>query len=189
MSLLLMRPELDVWSPGEHNGTFRGNSLAFVTAAAALELWTEEFASGVRERSEVLTEWCASLATEFPANLRAKGIGMMQGLEFVDPRDAVEVADRASRDGIVVECCGPLDEVLKVMAPLNIELDLFRSTLARLADTIGLVLRRTALPDVLRLERDEAVLDPHDDCGDAVARSELPHRVADVEFDGLLRDR
>ncbi|WP_346656475.1 aminotransferase class III-fold pyridoxal phosphate-dependent enzyme [Bradyrhizobium sp. NBAIM01] len=32
MSLLLLKKEHDVWVPGEHNGTFRGNSL--VTAAA-----------------------------------------------------------------------------------------------------------------------------------------------------------
>ncbi|MGH3851023.1 MAG: aspartate aminotransferase family protein, partial [Pseudonocardiaceae bacterium] len=30
MALTLIRPELDVWEPGEHNGTFRGNNPAFV---------------------------------------------------------------------------------------------------------------------------------------------------------------
>ena len=39
LSLVLLRPELDVWAPGEHNGTFRGNNLAFVTATAALDYW------------------------------------------------------------------------------------------------------------------------------------------------------
>ena len=37
MSLVLMKPELDVWKPGAHSGTFRGNNLAFVTATQALE--------------------------------------------------------------------------------------------------------------------------------------------------------
>jgi diaminobutyrate-2-oxoglutarate transaminase len=41
MALLLLRPDRDVWNPGEHNGTFRGNNLAFVAAAEALELWTD----------------------------------------------------------------------------------------------------------------------------------------------------
>lgn len=188
MSLLLMRPELDVWAPGEHNGTFRGNSLAFITAEAALELWTDEFASGIRARSDILSDWCSSLAGEFPESLKVKGIGMMQGLEFADPGCAAAAADSASRSGIVIECCGPRDEVLKVMAPLNIEPDLFRSTLASLADSIRRVLYRSdeAVP---RLERDEAVLDPHDDCRDAVTGAELPHRVAEVELHGLLGDR
>ncbi|MHC5824585.1 MAG: diaminobutyrate--2-oxoglutarate transaminase, partial [Nostoc sp.] len=37
MSLLLIKPELDIWEPGEHTGTFRGNQLAFVGGTAALE--------------------------------------------------------------------------------------------------------------------------------------------------------
>jgi diaminobutyrate-2-oxoglutarate transaminase len=43
-----MRPDLDVWSPGEHNGTFRGHNPAFVTATAALEHW----------RSDAFTDEC-----------------------------------------------------------------------------------------------------------------------------------
>ncbi|MEZ5395739.1 MAG: aminotransferase class III-fold pyridoxal phosphate-dependent enzyme [Bryobacterales bacterium] len=35
-SVVLLKPELDQWKPGEHNGTFRGHNLAFVTAAAAI---------------------------------------------------------------------------------------------------------------------------------------------------------
>lgn len=42
MALTLMRPEYDVWQPGEHNGTFRGYNPAFVTAARALEVfWSD----------------------------------------------------------------------------------------------------------------------------------------------------
>ncbi|MEC9341992.1 MAG: aspartate aminotransferase family protein, partial [Pseudomonadota bacterium] len=42
MALLLMRPELDRWQPGEHTGTFRGNNLAFVAATKALEFWDDD---------------------------------------------------------------------------------------------------------------------------------------------------
>src|SRR5690625_7427044 len=37
MSMVLMKPEYDIWSPGAHSGTFRGNNLAFVTATEALK--------------------------------------------------------------------------------------------------------------------------------------------------------
>jgi diaminobutyrate-2-oxoglutarate transaminase len=37
LAVTLIRPDLDEWMPGEHNGTFRGNNHAFVTAAAAIE--------------------------------------------------------------------------------------------------------------------------------------------------------
>ena len=33
-AIVLLREKLDEWTPGEHNGTFRGNNHAFVTAAA-----------------------------------------------------------------------------------------------------------------------------------------------------------
>ncbi len=59
MSLCLFRPELDVWEPGEHNGTFRGNNPAFVTATAALEAyWTDGAAmeKQTRARGEQIEE-------------------------------------------------------------------------------------------------------------------------------------
>ena len=37
LALTLIKPEIDVWAPGEHNGTFRGNQLAFVAAKAGIE--------------------------------------------------------------------------------------------------------------------------------------------------------
>jgi len=41
-AITLLKPELDQWEPGKHNGTFRGHNLAFVTATAALEtFWTK----------------------------------------------------------------------------------------------------------------------------------------------------
>src|SRR5690606_37322762 len=41
LALVLMKPEHDVWAPGEHNGTFRGHNPAFVTAATALDYWRD----------------------------------------------------------------------------------------------------------------------------------------------------
>ena len=32
LALTLLKPELDIWEPGEHNGTFRGFAPAFATA-------------------------------------------------------------------------------------------------------------------------------------------------------------
>lgn len=136
MSLLLIAPERDVWLPGEHNGTFRGSSLAFVTASAAIGLWDNAFSQGICERSEALDRWCADLESEFVDLLFRRGIGMMQGLEFARASRASVVADRAAEAGIILECCGPRDEVLKVMPPLNIEMPLFVATLDRLSTIV-----------------------------------------------------
>src|SRR3546814_835597 len=49
-AVVLLKPEHDVWAPGEHNGTFRGNNHAFVTARVALEkFWRDDrFSKTVR---------------------------------------------------------------------------------------------------------------------------------------------
>ena len=49
LALVVLKRELDVWKPGEHNGTFRGNNHAFVTATAAIEhYWSD---AGFRRRA------------------------------------------------------------------------------------------------------------------------------------------
>jgi diaminobutyrate-2-oxoglutarate transaminase len=143
MSLLLVRPEFDTWRPGEHNGTFRGNGLAFVAGTAALELWcAPEFVAGIQERSDLLANWSNDMVNEFPALVsRGKGTGMMMGLEFVSPQAAALVAERARNLSVIVERCGPRDEVIKILAPLNIEFDLFQEGLNRLRAAIGSVAR------------------------------------------------
>ncbi|RUV29678.1 aminotransferase class III-fold pyridoxal phosphate-dependent enzyme, partial [Mesorhizobium sp. M7A.F.Ca.MR.148.00.0.0] len=41
LSIVLIRPDLDIWKPGEHSGTFRGNNFAFVTAGAMCKMWSD----------------------------------------------------------------------------------------------------------------------------------------------------
>lgn len=120
MSLLLLKPEHDVWAPGEHNGSFRGNALAFITATATIGLWNQPEMAAVEVNSEIVADWLQSVASEFAGVLRPKGIGLMRGLEFSEAARAHAAAASAMRRGVIIECCGPNDEVLKVMPPLNI---------------------------------------------------------------------
>src|SRR3546814_20281250 len=57
-AMVLLKPEHDVWGPAEHNGTFRGNNHAFVTARVALEKFWQDgaFADDVRAKGENLRE-------------------------------------------------------------------------------------------------------------------------------------
>ena len=67
MSLVLLKPELDIWQAGEHTGTFRGNNLAFVTATAALEFWRDDsIGQIVTAHSVILTKELAALADDYP---------------------------------------------------------------------------------------------------------------------------
>ncbi|MFH8370746.1 diaminobutyrate--2-oxoglutarate transaminase [Streptomyces sp. NPDC018031] len=137
MSLTLFRPELDVWEPGEHNGTFRGNNPAFVTAAAALDTY---WADGQMEkqtlaRGEQVEQALAAICAE-PAARGAgyRGRGLVWGLEFPDRTRASAVCARAFELGLLVETSGPVGEVVKLLPALTIspdELDEGLRTLAR----------------------------------------------------------
>jgi diaminobutyrate-2-oxoglutarate transaminase len=138
MSLLLMKPEWDIWRPAEHSGTFRGHNLAFVAASAALELWGQlDFVTGIGERSRILSAWTREMSFRFPLLIsRQKGLGMMAGLEFRSSHLAEQVVRLARRKRVILERCGPHDEVLKIFAPLNIEDNLFREGLDRVTAAI-----------------------------------------------------
>ena len=83
MSLVLVKPDLDVWEAGEHTGTFRGNNLAFVTAVAALELWrNEELVNGIAERSAILFQELSAIAADYSQlQSQVRGIGLLFGLQ------------------------------------------------------------------------------------------------------------
>lgn len=136
LSVLLIKPEHDVWEPGEHNGTFRGHNPAFVTATAALEhYWSDDsFAKQVRARETELTSWVEAKASRH--EVRPKGRGLIQGLELPDGA-APRIAKRAFEAGVLVETAGARDEVLKFLPPLTIETELFERGL----DIVGGCLR------------------------------------------------
>jgi diaminobutyrate-2-oxoglutarate transaminase len=120
MSILLIRPTLDEWLPGEHNGTFRGNAHAFITAEVALrKFWaTTDFAEAVSRRSARVREALLELAGLIPGS-RVKGRGMMQGLDVLDEQASAAIRRTCVQNGLLIEAAGPHDEVIKVFAPLT----------------------------------------------------------------------
>ncbi len=124
LSVVLVRPEVDVFLPGEHNGTFRGHNLAFVTAASALETyWRDDTLSrGVARKAELIGARLGRIAARHPdLGLTRRGLGMIQGLHCSDPRTAQSVSRAAFDGGVLIETAGPNDEVLKLLPPLTIE--------------------------------------------------------------------
>ncbi|MDF3298311.1 diaminobutyrate--2-oxoglutarate transaminase family protein [Streptomyces tropicalis] len=90
LAVVVYRDDLDVWAPGAHAGTFRGNQLAMAAGTATL--------AHVRENR--LAERAASLGARMLARLRGladefacvgevRGRGLMIGVELVDPEAAV----------------------------------------------------------------------------------------------------
>ncbi len=118
-AVTVIRSSLDKFSPGEHNGTFRGNNHAFVTARAALEhYWRDdEFGQSVRAKSKHLRERLSTMAEGTPLFL--KGRGMMSGLQCPSGDIADAITANCFQKGLVIETSGPEDEVVKCLAPLT----------------------------------------------------------------------
>ncbi|OPC78463.1 diaminobutyrate--2-oxoglutarate transaminase [Embleya scabrispora] len=125
MSLCLFRTGLDIWQPGEHNGTFRGNNPAFVTATAALSAyWTDDrMEKQTRTHGERVEEFLTGLDETAAGNAKARGRGLVWGLEFADDTRAAKVCSRAFALGLLLETSGTRSEVVKLLPPLTISPD------------------------------------------------------------------
>lgn len=117
---LLVKPEHDIWKPAEHNGTFRGNTHAFVTARVALEkFWADDaFARSVQAKGDRLGERLARMAELIPG-ATLKGRGMMRGIDVGSGELAGEICATCFENGLIIETSGAHDEVVKVLAPLT----------------------------------------------------------------------
>lgn len=138
MALVLLKPGLDVWEPGEHNGTFRGNNHAFVTAEAALtHYWQDnKFADSVKHKAEILRASLKSISDKFGATqARLKGRGLMQGIECRSGEVAEQISRRAFEKGLVIETAGNRGQVVKCLVPLTISEESLKKGLKALAES------------------------------------------------------
>lgn len=122
-AITLIRPELDQWAPGEHNGTFRGHNPAFVTATESLEFWrNSQLSDKVRDDAAFISERLNFIAKRYNSTgARAKGLGLIQGLEFDKSDIAGQISKAAFERGLIIETSGTEDQVLKVLPPLTID--------------------------------------------------------------------
>jgi diaminobutyrate-2-oxoglutarate transaminase len=126
MSLCLFKPELDIWEPGEHNGTFRGNNPAFVTATAVLNTyWTDnQMEKQTFARGEQVEQALVAIADESAeSGVSIRGRGLVWGLEFTDKTRASAICRRAFELGMLLETSGPEGEVVKLLPALTISAD------------------------------------------------------------------
>ncbi len=144
MALVLINREYDEWLPGEHNGTFRGNCHAFVTARAALEhFWRDRkgFEATIARSAAQLEQGLRSIASKAGSSkLVLKGRGMMRGLEMPSGKFAAAVIKKCFQNGLIIESAGPNDEIVKCLAPLTITSEEMQSGL----DILGKAVAATA---------------------------------------------
>jgi len=121
MGLVLVRPEHDVMGPAEHNGTFRGNTHAFVTARVAIQkFWSDgRLQEDISRRAAMVEDGLKTIAAMIPGAY-LKGRGMMRGVDVGSGELAGNICAHAFCEGLIVETSGPNDEVVKILAPLTI---------------------------------------------------------------------
>ncbi|RDI49047.1 diaminobutyrate--2-oxoglutarate transaminase [Nocardia mexicana] len=139
LALVLMRRELDQWAPGEHNGTFRGNNPAFVTATAALEhFWSDTRLEEATAANGARIHRSFSALSDTYEGVSTRGRGMVHGLVFDEPSEANKVSRIAFEQGLLVETSGAEDEVVKLLPPLTITEDELDHGLSILGNAVGM---------------------------------------------------
>jgi len=123
MAITLFKPEYDIWGAGEHNGTFRGNNMAFITATEAIKnFWSDDkFEEEIQDKGEFISDKLADLIVKYPEiQGELRGRGMMKGIACGVDGVAGEVCAEAFERGLIMETSGPSDEVAKLLPPLVI---------------------------------------------------------------------
>lgn len=153
LAVVVYREDLDVWEPGAHAGTFRGNQLAMAAGAATLAYVRE---NGLAERAAALGNRMIAqlqrLADDFGCVGDVRGRGLMIGVELVDPEKppsspggpspaAPELAAAVQREclrrGLIVELGGRNSSVVRLLPPLTISDEQASAVLNRLADAVA----------------------------------------------------
>ncbi|MCA9127835.1 MAG: diaminobutyrate--2-oxoglutarate transaminase [Planctomycetales bacterium] len=142
LAIVLVRPDVDVWKPGQHTGTFRGNNLAFVAATALLEYWRDD---SLQKRTlklhEVIVRRLKRLAASFPdVHAEVRGRGLIIGLDLRSGELANRVIESCFAQGLLLEASGAEDEVLKIMPALTISPELLVEGLRILESAVTHVL-------------------------------------------------
>jgi len=144
MSLTLMKRNYDKWQPAEHNGTFRGNNLAFVAATEALSYWeNDSFTNEVLGKAKLLSTLTNEITEKYPQiKGETRGRGLMQGIACDIDGVSEKICREAFNRGLLMETSGPNDEVFKFLPPLIIDEVGLKKGFAIIEESIKAVIKK-----------------------------------------------
>ena len=145
MALLLMKPELDIFRPAEHNGTFRGNQLSFIGGTAGIRYFTEHrLGEEVKRKEKIISDFLQAEIAPMDDRIVIRGIGLLWGVDLgaVDPKLAIAAVHEAFDRGLICEVAGRGDGVLKIMPPLTIEDEILTEGLGIVKQALAAVLKK-----------------------------------------------
>jgi len=135
LSVLVYRKQFDVWKPGAHIGTFRGNQMAMAAGLASLQyLRRENLPEQAARRGRQLMDKIAALQREVPEIGDVRGRGLMIGVEIVDGAGATDtlghplanpalagaIQRKCFQKGLILELGGRHSSVVRFLPPLII---------------------------------------------------------------------
>ena len=140
LAITLIKPELDIWKPGEHNGTFRGNQMAFVAAKAGLDYMLEnKIEDAVKAKSVIVKKFIEKEILPLDSRLEARGIGLIWGIDF-EKFPVQGLADKVEAKcferKMIIEGAGRKNSVVKLMPPLTISEEELKGGLEIIRDSI-----------------------------------------------------
>lgn len=143
MALNLVKPELDkLWSPGEHTGTFRGQSLSFVAGKEALSYFHDDtLMKQVKEKGRVMLEYLQPLESD---QIQIRGKGMILGIDIGDGALTKKIVDGCFKQGLLIASCGTGGRVIKLIPPLTIPEEDLKQGLQILMSTVQTVMEEAA---------------------------------------------
>ena len=146
MSLVLFNRDLDIWKPGQHTGTFRGNNLAFISAAVALEYWeNDHFSKDIFRKGALVERKLHAINNAYPElNAEVRGRGFIYGIAIRPAELAKTIADQCFKNNLILERAGANNQVIKFLAPLVIPDEVMMEGLDILDRSIGEVLRASS---------------------------------------------
>ena len=138
MSLLVINKQHDTWKPGEHTGTFRGNQLAMVSGAKALEIiQRDNLVEHANVAGQYLRYGLESIQKRVNCIAEVRGKGLMLGVEIKNPNGelnkfgepqadselTLSIQRAALERGLIVEKGGREGAVIRFLPPLIISFE------------------------------------------------------------------
>ncbi|MEF1255004.1 pyridoxal phosphate-dependent class III aminotransferase [Vibrio sp. M260112] len=138
MSLLVINKQHDTWKPGEHTGTFRGNQLAMVSGAKALEIiQRDNLVEHANIAGQYLRLGLEGIQKRVDCIAEVRGKGLMLGVEIRKPGSelnkfgepvsdgqlTLKIQRAALERGLMVEKGGRDGSVIRFLPPLIISFE------------------------------------------------------------------
>jgi len=144
MSVVVFRRDLDIWKPGQHTGTFRGNNLGFICASVALDYWKDDrFSKEIFRKGKILHKRLNKISAKYPQlHTEVRGRGFVYGMGLSTGEIAKKILTECFHNKLILESAGARNNVIKFLAPLTITDEVLEEGLDILERSIDNVMKK-----------------------------------------------